>query len=123
MFYSHRRNQYTTKDPIPLSENTIPVIELQTKETEYKGVPYSDCIGPSKYFTKPLLTSEFEKYANNPEIYDITTCNALRIMQNIIKRMCLKYSFTHVWPCNNTYMPFIAHTKIAIAILIFSVKM
>ena len=81
MYYAHYKNPYNTKDPIPLSENSLPIVELYTRETEYKGLPYTACIG-----------SESEK----SEKYDISSCKAMRKVQNIIKGMCIEISLNEV---------------------------
>jgi len=63
---------------IALSEGTIPIVELQTKETEYIGAPYNQCSGKNEKLAGSINGK-----------YDIAACMAMRKVQNIIKRLCL----------------------------------
>ena len=76
MFYSHGKSKYHSTDPIPLSDRSIPILELRTVETEYKGKPFTDC--------RKNKHSSHEDLSNLS--YDISVCKAARKVENIIKR-------------------------------------
>jgi len=74
MYISHRNNKFHIREGIPLSEKSIPLIELRTVETEYLGVPYTKCTGQKIHG---------ERYGD----YDITVCRIVRKVENIIKNL------------------------------------
>jgi len=67
---------HPTQDPIVLSDKSIPIIELRTVETEYQGLPYTNCHGP-------------RKHTGVGDGYDVTVCRTIRKVENIIKMLCL----------------------------------
>ena len=70
MYYSHARTTYDIADPIPLSDRSIPMVELRTVETEYLGFPFTEC--KDAVFTP--VSNLCHKYCTNvffcPEIND-----------------------------------------------------
>ena len=75
MFYSHGNVKYHVADPIPLSDRSVPIVELKTVETSYKGYPFTRCIEKSN-----------DKATNKN--YEISICHTARKVDSIIKRTC-----------------------------------
>ena len=58
-------------DPIPLGDRFVPIIELSSTETVFKGQPFTNC-----------------KKQNVTYNYDISVCKAAKLVASIIKILC-----------------------------------
>ena len=90
---------YDIADPIPLSDRSIPMVELRTVETEYLGFPFTEC--KDAVFTP--VSNLCQKYGTKVIFWKKKIINFVIKKIEIDDPKVVDFEYTFPWSTNYTY--------------------